>query len=1056
MNTSKTAILAMIGSCLSAGTPLPLVAAEVPPGPKPLVPAGGKAPGDYPNFTVTGANFTMDASGVTDFNGGLRHEIKLNIDGQGPLPWSLTGFGQGRFTPRLNVADPQAAASNLDVLPFDIIIDGSSYEWENDLDPWAANGAAWRPHPGKGLLFASPRKNGQIWNDGEPRFYGVMSIPVELSEGEGYSMIDGTFGPGDMEIAVGKVGPTVGGSIDTSVAWFPYDQGWLGGHVATADFEQGEWLKPGFHHPDLPEDPSELITWSRELGIILPPVTVRLPEVNARTDGMLFATSIERANSNTRLTGVDPRTDGSGWDIMIRTDTETDPDFGEEVGLSFAFLYVSYGSGNLIGGHVRGKDANVINGRGNYAMTRKATGQYELAIPGKKSSDGMLLLQATGRIAGRSGTISRSFLSYEPTADDRFTIESRVFDGESDQPLADTDFYFVWVDFARPLSPPGFETVIEPPSISRQPALKSIPLGASHQFGVTAAGSEPFIYQWLFNGQAIKGATEPTYSLENATLEDAGLYVVEITNGGGKVASDPATLKVLAPPHISTHPQSVDATVGEAIRFTVTATGTEPLTYQWQKDGVNVPGATAADLLLTNIGIADAGQYRVEVRNEVKTELTLSARLTVRAGLAAPQITEHPQDAEVKVGGSASFRVMASGNPAPSYQWQFNRVNLSGQTEPNLTLSDIQPSQQGEYRVMVSNSSGSLTSRSAELVVTAAPPKVDPPIIVQQPASLTLTAGEVARFQTIVTGSMLEFQWFKDGSSLAGATQGTLIIEGVSETHVGTYQLKVRNPAATLDSASVRLELKSELPPENDGLAILTHPMDQTVPPGTDVTFLVEVGGNGTISYQWQWGDFNIPGARLASFTIANVQEVDEGEYRVVISDGDRRLTSQPATLTVSTAPVILVPPQSQSIVEGDRVTFQVQAKGASPLSYQWRYNGINLPGARSQSFTVTAVSPTDEGAYQVVVTDSGGSTVSEPAQLTVTERPSNPLLRLSKWSRVGTTLVLEWDGGPGIVLQAKARLQDPVWQDVPGTQGASRAEQLTLGAAAYFRLIQR
>ena len=91
-----------------------------------------------------------------------------------------------------------------------------------------------------------------------------------------------------------------------------------------------------------------------------------------------------------------------------------------------------------------------------------------------------------------------------------------------------------------------------------------------------------------------------------------------------------------------------------------------------------------------------------------------------------------------------------------------------------------------------------------------------------------------------------------------------------------------------------------------------------------------------------------------------------------------------------------------------------------------------------------------------MVVTDSGGSTVSEPAQLTVTERPSNPLLRLSKWSRVGTTLVLEWDGGPGIVLQAKARLQDPVWQDVPGTQGASRAEQLTLGAAAYFRLIQR
>ena len=86
-------------------------AAELPAGPSAAVPSDGKAPGDYPNFTVTAANWIMDASAVPDINGGLRDEVKMNLAGQGPLPWSLTEFGQGRYAPRINVADPQAAAA---------------------------------------------------------------------------------------------------------------------------------------------------------------------------------------------------------------------------------------------------------------------------------------------------------------------------------------------------------------------------------------------------------------------------------------------------------------------------------------------------------------------------------------------------------------------------------------------------------------------------------------------------------------------------------------------------------------------------------------------------------------------------------------------------------------------------------------------------------------------------------------------------------------------------------------------------------------------------------
>ncbi len=1029
--------------------------ADLPSGPSPSVPAGGRAPGDYPNFTVTGANWVMDASAVMDINGGLRDEVILNLAGQGPLPWSLTEFGQGRYAPRLNVGDPQAAASNLGKLPFDLIIDGTAYEWQNDIDPWAPNGAAWRPAPTHGILLATTRKNGQEWNDGEPLFHGVLSIQIESSGGEGYSMANGSFGTGDTEIKIGKAGSAPQGSLDTSTAWFPYDQGWIGGHVASADFQQGEWFADGYHHPDLPADPADMITWTRELGFIVPPVTVSLPGVNARTDGMLFTMGIGGPNSNTRITAADPNADGSGWEVMIRSDSEPDPEFAEEVGLAFLFLYVPYDSVNLIGGHIRGSDANVINGRGNYTIRRLATGQYELAIPGKRTGDGTLILGAAGRLQNRPSVIGRNFLSYEPNADgDRFLIESHYFRSENDNPLEDSDFYFAWVDFATPLAPPGFESAIDPPTISNQPSSVSIELGASTTFSVTATGTEPFIYQWTKDGSPIVGATEPEFSVTDATLESAGDYQVQVTNAGGQATSNTATLKVLAPPNITLEPRSVDAAVGDTVTFESAATGTPPLVFQWQKDGVDVPGANAARLTLPNIGIADAGQYRVRVSNEVNEAFSTTARLTVQAVSSPPQFTQVPQNQTVEQGQTVTFRVAVSGTPPIAIQWQRNGQNLPGATDTTLTLSNVQAANAGSYQAQATNAVGITLSPAAQLTVNVPPPVIDPPSIVQHPQSLSVETGQAARLQVLATGNQLTYQWQKDGANLSGANASAYEILATAATDAGRYTVIISNPGGQVTSNPATLTVNTP-PPVGDTLQIVTQPASQTVAPGDTVTFTVVAQGTAPLSYQWQLGTFNIPGARSASFSISGVQQVDEGAYRVVVSDSTGSVTSNPATLTVSTAPVIVTQPQSQSITEGATVTFSVSAQGQSPLTYQWQFNGSNIPGARGQQFSVSGVQSADEGNYQVVVTDSGGSTTSGAATLTVVPRPANEL-SIRNISLSGNTLSIEWDGGPGIVLQAKANLSDPVWQDVPGTDGQSSAQQLALGLSAYFRLIHR
>ena len=87
----------------------------------------------------------------------------------------------------------------------------------------------------------------------------------------------------------------------------------------------------------------------------------------------------------------------------------------------------------------------------------------------------------------------------------------------------------------------------------------------------------------------------------------------------------------------------------------------------------------------------------------------------------APVIARGPSNQVIYATQTATFTAMASGFPAPSFQWQFNGANISGATSSTLTLSNAQPAQSGAYRVIVSNSAGSTTSLAGNLTVNALP-----------------------------------------------------------------------------------------------------------------------------------------------------------------------------------------------------------------------------------------------------------------------------------------------------------------------------------------------
>ena len=157
-------------------------------------------------------------------------------------------------------------------------------------------------------------------------------------------------------------------------------------------------------------------------------------------------------------------------------------------------------------------------------------------------------------------------------------------------------------------------------------------LGATTDFSVSADGSLPLSYQWIFNNiEIIPGATAPFLQLTNLQLSQSGNYSVIVTNAFGAVTSSPSLLSVVGvPPVILIQPSNQTAAVGRTIELTVGASGSVPLTYQWSFNGTNlITGAPDAVLELTDVQLSQSGTYEVVVRNAFGTATSSKATVII-------------------------------------------------------------------------------------------------------------------------------------------------------------------------------------------------------------------------------------------------------------------------------------------------------------------------------------------------------------------------------------------------------------------------------------------
>ncbi|HMD09536.1 MAG TPA: hypothetical protein VKH63_18545 [Candidatus Acidoferrum sp.] len=264
------------------------------------------------------------------------------------------------------------------------------------------------------------------------------------------------------------------------------------------------------------------------------------------------------------------------------------------------------------------------------------------------------------------------------------------------------------------------------PTIAAQPANQIVTVGQTATFSVMASGTAPLGYQWLKNSANISGATAASYTTP-ATIagDDGAKFDVVVSNSAGSITSAIATLTVSAvavAPTITTQPANQSVNVGQSATFSVTATGTAPLSYQWQKNSANIAGAAASSYTTPATATTDNGaKFEVIVSNTAGTQTSAMATLTVSALAVAPTITTQPANQSVNVGQTATFSVTAAGTAPVSYQWQKNTANINGATSSSYTTPTTAITDNGaKFDVIVSNTAGSQTSTMATLTVSAA------------------------------------------------------------------------------------------------------------------------------------------------------------------------------------------------------------------------------------------------------------------------------------------------------------------------------------------------
>jgi hypothetical protein len=439
---------------------------------------------------------------------------------------------------------------------------------------------------------------------------------------------------------------------------------------------------------------------------------------------------------------------------------------------------------------------------------------------------------------------------------------------------------------------------------------------------------------------------------------------------------------------VTQQPASASAEAGTMTSFTVGTGGSNPRSFRWQKnqlnlnDGGHYSGCTAATLTVTNVDISDAASYRCVVTNAYGSVTSAAATLTVGGGslcIANP-------------GFEGNFTL--SGGSYIGNGWTEWESLPGGATGYDETTTIHGGSHAQRIRVWNTNSALASASGGVYQRVPVTPGytyTISTWIYALDTSSACYVGadpygGTDPNSDVVWSSVYASPSWAKKSvTSTAQADYLTVFLKVVSvgtDKHNGYFD--DATPTCTV----------TNLPP-----SITQQPANQTAAAGNPASFAIQASGTSPLSYQWQKNTVNLSnaghysGCTTATLSISSADSTDVASYRCIVTNAYGNAASGVATLTVTTnlPPNITQQPDSQSVAAGGSANFTIQASGTLPLSYRWQKNQINLndgghyAGSATAVLSIGNVDNTDAASYRCVVTNAYGSATSGPATLVVT-----------------------------------------------------------------------
>jgi hypothetical protein len=587
------------------------------------------------------------------------------------------------------------------------------------------------------------------------------------------------------------------------------------------------------------------------------------------------------------------------------------------------------------------------------------------------------------------------------------------------------------------------------PTITTQPVSLTVTAGQTASFNVVAAGTAPLSYQWQSNGTNITGATASTYTTPATAISDNGTqFSVTVTNSVGNVTSTNATLTVnasVSAPSITTQPSNQTVTVGQTATFSVVASGSAPLTYQWRKNGITIAGANSASYTTPATAQTDGGSlFSVIVSNSAGNVTSANGVLTVNPASVPPSITTQPTNQTVVPGQAATFNVVATGGTLAAtpvfkrmmvyYGWlnSFNSAT-NGWNNENVA-QDLK-----DYDILVLGDGiqdpahGDFANTQ---VILARVKVLNPNILLfgydSKAQTLSVFQTKATQWNTLgVSGIFMDEAGYDFGSTTSSNTRAAFntrvtYVHGLSTAH--TVMANCWNPNnilgtvndATYPNTTYNPGLTASTLASTDWFMLESHVANTdyyTSNAGLSDQASFISRSNTAASLRSQFG-LKVATVNIVNATNPNAQTyaraceigaltagfnafgVSDANYGASTGAGPKYPRLDPTGLgTWPATPTVVVNGQwaeGSSDAYTFRLdftghTYQMVAIGGS-LTYQWRKNGTSISGATSSSYTTPSPVAADNGTvFSVVVGNGSGSVTSANATLTVNTTTSGP-----------------------------------------------------------------